>query len=43
MPVRGTNRKGDAHITLLVRLEAVELAAVQKHGVLLRSIFTTTV
>ena len=43
MPVRGTNRKGDAHITLLVRLEAVELAAVQKHGVLLRSIFTTAV
>jgi len=41
MPVRGTNRKGDAHITLLVRLEAVELAAVQKHSVLLRSILTT--
>ena len=41
MPIRGTNRKGDAHITLLVRLEAVELAAVQKHGVLLRSILTT--
>ena len=43
MPVRGTNRKGDAHITLLVRLEPIELAAVQKHGVLLRSIFTTAV
>jgi DnaJ family protein A protein 2 len=43
MPIRGTNRKGDAHITLLVRLEAVETAAIQKHGVLLRSVLTTPV
>ena len=38
MPVRGTNRKGDAHITLLVRLESHELAALQKNAELMRSI-----
>ena len=38
MPVRGTNRKGDALITLQVRLDTIEAAAIQKHKELLRSI-----
>jgi len=40
MPLKGTDRKGDAIITLQIRVSEAELAALKTNIVLLTNVFT---
>jgi len=43
MPVKGSGQKGDAHITLLVTVDAAEQAAIVKNHELLRTVLSPSV
>ena len=40
MPIKGTDRKGDAIITLQIRVSETELTALKTNVVLLTNVFT---